>query len=174
MTATLPAFVTSSGKPSSWNRRPWACASGRNRWCRCACPCCSIFARTPSNAPSTRPVTTSMVRRARIRASSRAKNRGTAPGELSTVSTAPAAGILLDRTSHAEVEEPAVKQLAAAKDHQGDTWSSLAPVARARPRTWRGPRATSPGQSSLGLGKILKRLNGYRDDVGLPPGRRHP
>src|SRR6185295_2697215 len=76
-----------------------------------------------------------MVRRARFRASSRAKSRGTAPGELSTVPAAPAAGVLLDRAGYAEVEEPAVKQLAAAKSQQRPPGTRLHPsLVRPRPR----------------------------------------
>src|SRR4029077_13523816 len=113
-----------------------------------------------------------MVRRARFRASSRAKSRGTAPGELSTVPAAPAAGVLLDRTGHAEVEEPAVKQLVAAEGQQRPPGTRLHP-SLAQPRS-RPAWLTTPGRSSPGLGKILKRLNGDGDDIGLPPGRRNP
>jgi hypothetical protein len=44
-------------------------------------------------------------------------------------------------------------------------------VARAR---CAAPWLTLPALSSPGLGKILERLNGYRDDIGLAPGCRNP
>ena len=57
MTATLPAFATSSGRRCSWSSRRTGSMCGRSRWCRCACPRCSISARTRSSAPSTKPAT---------------------------------------------------------------------------------------------------------------------
>ena len=113
MTATSPAFATTSGRRCSWNKRPTVLASGRSRWCNCACPSCSTCAPTRSNGPSTRQAT--MCAGSSSTPSCWCLRRRSWGGiyELPTVSAAPEARQLLGRTGDGETPEPAVQQLTA-------------------------------------------------------------
>ena len=113
MTATLPAFDTSSGRRCSWSKRPKGSVSGQQPMVQLRLPMLfnlrsDPFERAQHEVRRLRP----LVHRARLCARPGAVDRGAASREFPAVPTAPTAGLILGRAGHGETQEPPVQQLA--------------------------------------------------------------